>query len=486
MSELRLTAKWVADAVGGQLVSGEPDQVVGHVTTDSRSLRPGDFFVALRGDRFDGHEFVGAAVERGATGLMVDRIADREGPRRIKQGTAGTELDAARAFTARDSAVIEVDDTTKALQDLAHAVRKASGTRVVAITGSAGKTTTKETIAEFLSTRFRVVKNKGNLNNHIGLPLSLMQLREQPDVAVMELGMNHAGEISTLVAIAEPEVRVWTNVGDAHIGFFESSDAIADAKAEILESAGPAHVLVCNADDPRVIARAGAFAGRTLTFGTSGGATVRATRVEDLGVEGMRAHVTTPAGELDVDTPLLGRGNLANVLAATAVAVDFGVGLDAIAAAASRLTPADRRGAVRRLRDRITLIDDSYNSSPTALTRALEVLASETRALRKVAILGEMLELGEHSIELHRQSGRAAAHAGVALLVAIGGGPAQALADAAENEGMSRSAVRYFESSEEAAMAVATYIKAGDVVLVKGSRGTRTDVVADRIAAEHS
>ena len=472
MSELRLTVKWVADAVGGRVVSGEPDHVVGHVTTDSRSLRPGDFFLALRGERFDGHEFVSDVLSRGATGAIVERgwTPDPQDP----------------AHGRANAAVIEVDDTTKALQDLAHAVRKASGTRVVAITGSAGKTTTKETIAEFLSARFRVVKNQGNLNNHIGLPLSLMQLREQPDVAVMELGMNHAGEISTLVAIAEPEVRVWTNVGDAHIGFFESADAIADAKAEILEGAGPADVLVCNADDPRVLARVAGFAGRTLTFGTSEDATLRATEVEDLGVDGMRAHVTTPAGELDVNTPLLGRGNLANVLAAIAVAVDLGVGLDAIAAAASRLTPADRRGAVRHLGNRITLIDDSYNSSPAALKRALEVLANETRASRKVAILGEMLELGEHSIELHRQSGRAAAHAGVALLLAIGGAPARALADAAENEGMPRSAVRCFESSEEAALAVATCIQAGDLVLVKGSRGTRTDVVADRIAAEHS
>ena len=171
MSELRLTVKWVADAVGGRVVSGEPDHVVGHVTTDSRSLRPGDFFLALRGERFDGHEFVSDVLSRGATGAIVERgwTPDPQDP----------------AHGRANAAVIEVSDTTKALQDLAHAVRKASGTRVVAITGSAGKTTTKETIAEFLSARFRVVKNQGNLNNHIGLPLSLMQLREQPDVAVM-------------------------------------------------------------------------------------------------------------------------------------------------------------------------------------------------------------------------------------------------------------------------------------------------------------
>ena len=468
MSGLRLTVKWVADAVSGRMLSGEAGQVVGQITTDSRSLQAGDLFIALRGERFDAHDFVADVLSRGAAGAIV-------------QESSG------RIFASGDeAALIEVADTTRALQDLAHAVRKASGARVVAITGSAGKTTTKETIAELLSARFRVVKNKGNLNNHIGLPLSLMQLREQPDVAVMELGMNHVGEISTLVAIAEPEVRVWTNVGDAHIGFFESSEAIADAKAEILDNARASDVLVCNADDPRITARAAGFAGRTLTFGTSEGATVRATQVEDLGLEGMRAHLSTPAGDVDLQTPLLGRGNLANVLAATAVAIEFGVGLGDIASAASRLAPADRRGAVRRLRDGITLIDDSYNSSPAALIRALDVLAHETRAPRRVAILGEMLELGGHATLLHQQSGRTAAGAGIDLLLAVGGEPARALADAAIAAGMPRAAVRYFDSSEAAAVAAAAAIQPGDVVLVKGSRGTRTDVIADRIAADHA
>jgi len=329
-----------------------------------------------------------------------------------------------------------------------------------------------------------VVKNRGNLNNHIGLPLSLLQLREGPDVAVMELGMNHPGEISTLVAIAEPEVRVWTNVGDAHIGFFGSPDAIADAKAEILERAGAAHVLVCNADDPRVMARAGRFAGKVVTFGTAAGADVRAREIEDLGVDGMRARVDTRAGAARLATRLLGRGNLDNVLAATATALEFDIPLDAIAAAAARLTAADRRGAVRRLRAGIVLIDDSYNSSPAALARALDVVAQERRTARKVAVLGEMLELGDQSISLHQRSGRRAAAAGVALLVAIGGDAARALAAAAVEAGMPAPAVRHVETSDQAAPVVVAAVRPGDLVLVKGSRGIRTDVVADAIAAE--
>ena len=457
--KVRLTPGWIADAVGGRLARGGEDAEVREVVIDSRLAGPGDVFVAIKGPRFDGHDFVADVLARGAAAAIVEK-ASGSGP------------------------VIEVADTIKALQDLAHAVRIAAGTRVVAITGSAGKTTTKETIAAFLERRYSVVKNRGNLNNHIGLPLSLMQVRNAPDVAVMELGMNHAGEISALVAIAEPDVRVWTNVGDAHLGFFASAESIADAKAEILERATASTLLICNADDPRVMSRVGGFAGRVVTFGVSGGASVRATAIEDRGLAGVRARVATPAGETVVDTPLLGRGNLSNVLAATAVAIEFGVGLDEIADAAARLRPADRRGAVHRLSSGVIVVDDSYNSSPSALAKSLEVVARETSATRKVAVLGEMLELGAHAERLHAESGRLVAQSGVGVLYAIGGPAARALAAAAIDAGMADTGVTYFPSSDEAAPVIAAAVRPGDVVLVKGSRGIRTDIVADRIKAE--
>src|SRR6185295_8290054 len=274
---------------------------------------------------------------------------------------------------------------------------------------SAGKTTTKELTAELLSARYTVFRNRGNLNNHIGLPLSLLELRSRPDVAVVELGMNHAGEIRTLVGIAEPDVRVWTNVGDAHAGFFASVDAIADAKAEILEQARPDDLLVANADDPWIRARAGRFAGRVRTFGVSDGADYRASDVRHRGLDGMAAALTTPQGNADVETPLLGTGNLLNLLAAAAVAAELGVPLDAIAARAATLKPATRRGELLRLPGGITLIDDSYNSSPAALTKALETVAASTGSARKIAVLGEMLELGAHADRLHAECGRAAA-----------------------------------------------------------------------------
>src|SRR5262249_40745030 len=216
----------------------------------------------------------------------------------------------------------------------------------------------------------------------------------RPDVAVVELGMNHAGEIRTLVGIAEPEVRVWTNVGDAHVGFFAGSDAIADAKAEILESARPGDLLVAGTDDARIRARLGTFRGRTVTFGLSGQADVRASLVEHRGLDGMAATISTPRGSARIDTPLLGTGNLLSLLAAVAVATELGVALDAIGPRAAKMRPAAHRGELLRLPGGVTLIDDSYNSSPAALKRSLETVRNATGSARKIAVLGEMLELG--------------------------------------------------------------------------------------------
>lgn len=465
MTVVSLTAGDAAAAAGGRLVSGTADMEIGRISIDSRTVAPGDLFVAIRGDRFDGHRFVAAALSAGAIGAVVDDAS-----------TAGTP--------APGTLVIEVPDTTRALQETARHVRRQSGARVVAITGSAGKTTTKEVCAELLSARYRVFRNKGNLNNHIGLPLSLLELRAGPEVAVVELGMNHPGEIRTLVGIAEPEVRVWTNVGDAHIGFFASADAIADAKAEILEAAAPGHVLVANADDDRVMARARRFSGRIVTFGTRHDADVRASNVRMRGLDGVTADVQTPRGAFVLETPLLGPGNLSNVLAATAVAVTLDVPLDAIAGRAAVLQPARHRGEVLRLPGGVTLIDDSYNSSPSALKRALEIAASATGSARKIAVLGEMLELGTHAASLHRECGRAARGAGLDLLLAVGGDGARALADEARASGMPAASVVVVPERQAAIDEVLKRVRPGDLVLVKGSRGIGLDAVVDRLTAE--
>jgi UDP-N-acetylmuramoyl-tripeptide--D-alanyl-D-alanine ligase len=465
---IALSAAEIAAATGGRVVSGNPAQRVERWSIDTRSIAPGDLFVAIRGDRFDGHDFVAAALAAGAAGAVVTAT-----PALPEAGTGGLA-----------PLLIQVADTTRALQEGAREIRRRSGAKVVAITGSAGKTTTKELTAEFLAATYTVFRNKGNLNNHIGLPLSLLDLRSRPDVAVVELGMNHAGEIRTLVGIAEPDVRVWTNVGDAHAGFFASADAIADAKAEILEQARPGDLLVANADDERIRARVRRFSGRTLSFGLSDRADVRASRVRHRGLDGMAATITSPQGEVNVETPLLGTANLLNLLAAAAVALDMGVPAAAIAKRAATMRPAAHRGELLRLPGGITLVDDSYNSSPSALKTSLDTVKASTGSARKIAVLGEMLELGVHADRLHAECGRAAADAGLELLIAVGGDPARRLAAAARAAGMDASAVIHVATSAEAVDVALEKVRPGDLVLVKGSRGIRTDLVVERLKVE--
>lgn len=460
-----LSAAAIAEAVAGQVVTGDRARRFESFSIDSRTVRAGDLFVAIAGPRYDGHAFVADAVARGAAGVMVSHVDTPAEPPGVP--------------------IVLVDDTVRALQALARHVRRASGAKVVAITGSAGKTTTKEVTATFLEARYQTLRNRGNLNNHIGLPLSLLELQAGAEVAVVELGMNHAGEIRRLVEIAEPDVRVWTNVGTAHIGYFGSMDAIAEAKAEVLDGATVSTVFVANADDPRVMARVPGFPGRVVTFSTDGArADVEALEVGDHGLEGTTARVRTPAGDVQLETSLPGRANLANVLAGIAVGITMGVSLEDIASRASRLRPAPRRGEVLRLARDIVVLDDSYNASPSAVGRVLELVSSNSSGRRRVAFLGEMLELGAATASLHRETGERVARAGIATLVAVGGDAARALRDGAVTAGLDSSNVHCVETSDEAALLVDAVVRPGDLVLVKGSRGIRMERVVDALRAE--
>ena len=412
---LRVTLGDLAQAVGGTVVAGATETPIDGFSIDSRSLRRGDLFVAIRGDHFDGHTFVADALGRGACGAIVRDAA---------------------ALGSSPAIGVVVDDTVRALQALGRYIRRASHARVVAITGSVGKTTTKELTAALLGERYRVFRNRGNLNNHIGLPLSLLELRTQPEVAVVEFGMNGPGEISRLVEIAEPELRVWTNVAEVHAAFFPSIAKIADAKAEILEGATPDTIVVANAADDLVMARVSGFPGRVATFGIGVEADVTATEVEDLGLDGTRALVQTPVGGTPVTTPLLGRGNLANVLAAVTVALQLQVPLAAIPDRVAAVDPPPHRGQIHRLARGVVVVDDSYNSNPLAVVTALETLSRDRRVGRRVAVLGEMLELGGRADALHRETGRAAAAAGLGLLLTVGGDAARVLGAAAVEAGL--------------------------------------------------
>jgi UDP-N-acetylmuramoyl-tripeptide--D-alanyl-D-alanine ligase len=300
---------------------------------------------------------------------------------------------------------------------------------------------------------------------------------------VVELGMNHAGEIRTLVHLAAPDIRVWTNVGNAHIGHFGSVDAIAEAKAEILEDATADTLVVANADDERVMRHVAGFRGRRLTFGMDAKADVQATRVDDHGFDGTTAEVSTPWGPLALRLALPGRANLLNVLAAATVALEAGVPVADVARIAGTLRPVDRRGSSVTLSNGARLIDDSYNASPAAVRVTVQALAHTPATGRRIAVLGEMRELGDDAVAWHEDCGRAVADACLDLLVAVGGPAADGLIAGAREAGMSSDRLHRFATSQEAAPAVAAMLRAGDVVLVKGSRGTRTDVIADQLKA---
>ncbi|MEE2637717.1 MAG: UDP-N-acetylmuramoyl-tripeptide--D-alanyl-D-alanine ligase [Acidobacteriota bacterium] len=456
-----MTSNEIARAVGGRVAGTWRVDPTGF-SIDTRTLRRDDLYIAICGRRFDGHAFVAEAMTRGACGALVSD---------------------ASALGGFPVAGVVVDDTLEALQSLARHIRRWSAAQLVAVTGSVGKTTTKELASAVLSARYRVFRNRGNLNNHIGLPLSLLELRTRPEVAVVELGMSGPGEISRLVGIAEPDVRVWTNVAAVHAEFFPSVDAIADAKAEILEGATSESGVVANAADPRVMSRLTTFPGRVTTFGVSVDADVMATEVEDLGLRGSRACLQTPVGATPVTTSLLGRGNVANVAAAVGVGLQLGVAPDDAAERIGSVQALPHRGSVHHLSSGVVVVDDSYNSSPPALDAALTTLSRERSGGRRVAVLGEMLELGDQAVSFHRAAGRAAAAAELGLLLTVGGTGARELGASAIEAGLDMTAVAHYESSDELAAEICSIVRDDDVILIKGSRGIRTDVVASRLTA---
>lgn len=429
------------------------------VSIDTRTLRTGDCYFAIIGDRHDGHDFLPQAVEAGAAVLIVERTPAEELPRRLP--------------------VLLVDDTTRALQDLGRRVREIWGGRLVAITGSMGKTTTRDFTARLLSERLQVLQPRGNFNNHIGLPLSLTRLESTHNAAVVELGMNHAGEIDLLAGICRPDVAVITNIAPVHLEFFESIDAIAEAKGEILHALAANGAFVYNSDDPRARELARSYPGRTVSFGFGPQADYRISEwaIEDL--SGMSFAMTGPdllvAGRLGV----VGKHFLYDTAAAVSVAALFELRPEEIHQGLSRLLPLQGRGTLLRL-DSIRLWDDSYNSNPRAVESVLETLSRLETSSRKVLVLGDMLELGPTAPELHRQIGlRAAAVAG--LLVTVGS-LSEHLRSGAIEAGLPAASARHFSSAEEAVEGLPGLLREGDLVLVKASRGVHLDRIVDALA----
>jgi UDP-N-acetylmuramoyl-tripeptide--D-alanyl-D-alanine ligase len=414
------------------------------VSTDTRTLRAGQAFVALKGPNHDGHDHVAEAFSRGAPAAVAERLIPGAGPQ------------------------LTVPDTLKWLQEAAREARGRFAGEVVAITGSAGKTTTKDAIAAVLGTRLRTGKTSGNFNNHIGVPLSVLNLGDEDQAAVLEIGMNHAGEIRHLAGIARPRIGVVTNVGSAHIENFDSIEGIAAAKRELVEALPPDGVAVLNADDERVRAFAAAHDGRTLLYGTAADAEVRAENVR-YEAAGVRFSV---AGRGEFSCPLPARGGLMAALAALAVGRLFEIPDEDARRALAALTPPKMR-LERMERGGLVIWNDCYNSNPEAAIMMLDLLAA-TPAERRIAVLGEMLELGRWSGSLHRGVGVHAARCGLSVLVGIRGA-AKHLVDAARGAGLEAGAAIFFEDPREAGQWLKQAARPGDALLFKGSRGVRVE-----------
>ncbi len=430
---------------------------------DSRTLAAGDLFFAVRGERVDGHDYIETALANGAVAAVVSQ-------RWLPPPT----VDQTRLIRVPDE---DSDCVLGALQLLAHATRElwaaSGGKRVVGITGSAGKTTTKDCIAQVLATRFGVLKTEGNLNNHFGLPLQLLRLQPGHDIAVLEMGMNHAGEIAALARIAEPDWAVISNVAAVHTEFFTAGiEGVALAKKELVDALPSNGTAFLNADDPRV-ARFGLDRthpeARNVLYGTADTALIRAVEIEELGLAGTRFLVKAGPEQHTVHLALLGRHNILNALAAIGVGLASGIPLRTCCEALEALRPTEKRGSVVE-HNGARLINDCYNANPLALNAMVATLAS-TPAQRRILVAGEMLELGPEGPFLHAECGRAAALAGIDVILGVRG-LARELADGAADAGAH---ALFLETPEDAGTWLGDHLRPGDLVLLKASRGVRLE-----------
>jgi UDP-N-acetylmuramoyl-tripeptide--D-alanyl-D-alanine ligase len=445
---MKLTLARIAEFVSASEAFA-PEELAQGYSIDSRTVGLGQLFFAVKGERLDGHDFVELALERGAVAAVVrkDQLGRYPGETRL----------------------LAVEDTLVALQTLATAVRKLWGNPLIGVTGSVGKTTTKEAIAHVLSARFRVLKSEGNFNNHFGLPLMLLKLEPEQDVAVIEMGMSHAGEIRALAKIAQPEIGVVTNVAPVHLEFFDSLAGIARAKYELVESLPASGTAVLNADDEYVSQFGRDSKGKVVMYGSQVTADVRAENVRSKGTGGAEFDVVIGGIREHATLPLVGEHNVLNALAAVAVGVERGLTPAEAVGALATLAPPDKRGEVLQVGN-ITVINDCYNSNPKALEAMVDALAAMA-AKRRIVVAGEMLELGPAGDAMHRQAGQHIAAKKIDVLLGVRG-LAQAMVEGARKAGVR---AEFVAAPEAAGEWLAREARDGDVVLLKASRGVKLE-----------
>ena len=450
---MKLSLKQCVEWMGGTLLSGHDEPVHGY-SIDTRTLAHNDLFFAVSGEHHDAHRFVDKAIVQGAAAAVVSRA----------------KLDTPEFSCLRGYKCVLVDDPLLALQRLSAAARAHWPGTLIGLTGSAGKTTTKEMVAAVLSAKHKVLKSDANLNNHFGVPLQLLRLEPRHRYAVIEMGMSNPGEIALLARLAAPVWAVVTNVGAAHAQNFPTGlDGIALAKRELIDALPPAGLAFLNADDPRVAAFAAHHSGRTLLAGLAAHADVRATEIEQRGADGLTLQVHSAHQQATVHLNFLGAHNAGNALLALAVGLQAGVPLQAGVAALAQLTPGDKRGQLLHLRG-AQLLNDCYNSNPAALSAMIQTLM-QLPAKRHIVIAGEMLELGPQSPAMHAACGQQAAHSGADFIIGVQG-EARALTDAAAQAG---APALFFETPAEAGAWLTRELREGDAVLLKASRGVRLE-----------
>ncbi len=450
----------VLDFTGGRDVSGIGTCVFPRVSTDSRTVDAGDLFVALRGERYDGHRFVENALERGAKGALVEEAPSEEALRRYK------------------AAVVVVPDSLKALGDLAAGWRRKFSVPVGVLTGSNGKTTTKEMTMAILRLCFSCLWSPGNYNNRIGLPLTLLMLKPEHERVVLEMGMNEPGEIRALTRIAQPQAAALLNVGPAHLERFLSVEAVAEAKGEMLEVMPAEAVFVFNRDDPRVQALAKLWKGPKRSFGYSREAEIRLLDAREDGPV-QKIRIEALGNEVVTEIHLPGRHNLTNALAAVALSSALGAPLEAVEEGLGRFQTMEGRFSVRMYED-FTIVDDSYNANPASMESALETLCEVSGDADRILVLGDMLELGTFSEEAHRELGKKVGRLRPSLLC-ITGSYAKWVIQGARDEGVPEEKIVLFEDVKIVAREILAHMRGGEWVLIKGSRGMALERVVEEL-----
>ena len=456
----RLSIFQIAELAGGKVSGGDGNVSIQKVSTDSRTLKRGELFVALRGENFDGHKFIEPAAKAGAAGAIVDLDWNGKVPGNV--------------------ALIRAEDTLRAYQTLAANYRKSLPLRVLAITGSNGKTTTKDFAAAVLARKFRVTKTEGNFNNHVGLPRTMLEATSEDEVGVWEIGMNHPGEVAALARIAAPDAAIITNIGVAHIEFMGSREAIALEKGALAEAIAPGGSVILNADDPFSKHLAERTRAKVIFAGTTGG-TIRAGEIGQ-SAGGSEFTISEGAHRCRAQLPVPGLHMVQNAILAVAAGRVFGLSLEESAAglAAAPLTKA--RLQIKQIRG-VQFIDDSYNANPESMKAALRTLVELDTDGKRIAVLGEMRELGEESARGHREVGEAAAEFGIDQLISVGEGGSD-MAEAARKAGLEK--VAAVRSTSEAAEMLTEIAAPGDLVLIKGSRAARTELVLEEFAKQQS